>query len=1277
VTDRWWRSSSLLVAIGLCALVVQSAQAQTSTFGRVTTTMQNQESMPIDLCGTGTGTIVFTITALPAHGTLEDNNTAITVGMLPHVVSGNLTYVPSTGFSGVDTFDFFGADNNGAGIPSSEDTQEVAVQIPGSVFISEVMHSPSGDDRLFEFVEVINPTASPVQITRIDNLIRNSTKDTTSNAVVTIPAGAVHFFATDPADPSLDVTDFLCEWRLDAADVTFVPEAIMEGLFSVSGADCGATDGSRVFLFGAGDVLLDAVDLSIFGSTPPLCVNQSYTLDPSFDPTPNSEDNDDTFNWGCASFVFSGQRVGEVSGDLSSVNFVSDALTPSPTFEPSCFGACCLTDGSCVDGVTAGQCDEQSCFLGGAGRFTQGASCTDPGIPAQCSGLAEADEKCCLPIGGCVEVTVCECVLSGGTPDEGNVCTGMPSDCPASVELAINELEYQQTGTDSTEYLELFGPGNQTLNGFTLTFYNGASSNAYLTVDLSGETIPADGFFVVGSLLVPNVDKAIKSSFGNDTDIIQNEGSQPDGIVLSFDGAGLAMPIIVEALAYGGTGLPGFTVDDGVAAGQLLPNIGLSDTASTTLQKLPDGNSNGWTATFNQTPGSTNVDAGDVGACCNDTTFECSLAFPVDCNSAGLTFLGLGTNCTGDPCIPRGSCCTPDGSCLDDITQAVCEGPGGLGGSWNGDGSVCNDITAFIGCVSGPSAAAAGGCEDWDFDVDTDVDLRDYSVFQQNECVSDPVGACCPPDGVCQDITEFECDALAGEFNAGSNCGSVSCDAPVAGAILINEIWADDPGTDNAEFIELFGAASASLNGLSLIIVDGDTEGQAGTSGPGANLRQVSLQIDFGAADTLGGDGFLAIGFSTDPVVNTLFDRDLDTEFGDGDFSADEIQNGSQTYALTPTNLIAFCSTGVADTPEVGCQGNPNELTPGSIAGITAGAVDTVATLDGTFGDQFYFGGPVVSDGGFAFDYAQRIPNGTDTNSANDWETVFGEELTSPQSPSDPSTPSDTNVSQSSIPGGCCTTSGMTAVCRELTQAQCATSNGAFIGFGSTCIPGICECQTVREARKQPIGANVTLCDVVITNSDVSLVNPNNKIFHVVELGGQNIASTGIAVFGDGVSEIDPILAAAGEGDSIDIAGVMAPFAGLDEIGSPQLLAVNGFAGVPAPLIITAADAQDNSPTAEGLENKLVTLECVEFVEAGGTFSQGTIFNLTPDSGTTTVAVRIQQTGQDLVGQPIPSGLVTMTAIFAQFDNFGGNPTGGYQLLPRTLSDIDETPTCP
>lgn len=1237
--------------------------------------MVDTETAPISLCGTGTGTIVFTITSLPANGTLEDNNVPITTTGV--AVVGPLTYVPNTSFSGLDSFNFFGRDNNGAGIPSDEDTQEIAVQTPNSVFITEIMHSPTGNNRVFEFVEVLNPTGSAVQITRIDNLVI-SAKDTTSNAVVTIPANSVHFFATDPADPSLSTEDLLCEWRLDPADVTFIPEANFDGLFATAGATCDVSDGARVLLFGANDILLDAVDLDVPNGIAPLCTSQSYTLAPGFlFETPNSEVNDDSLNWDCAGSVPEGQFEGETNGDFANPYFVTAALTPnqSGSFAPSCFGACCLTDGSCVDGITSNACEEQSCFLGGAGRFSPGARCTDAGVSAQCAAnFTENDEKCCLPIGGCVEVTVCECVLSSGTPDQGNMCTGMPADCPASVQLTINELEYQQPGTDGTEYIELFGPGNQSLDGFGITLYNGTSSNSYLTFDLSGSTVPADGYFIVGSAAVPNVDKIVTAAGGLSTNIIQNEGANPDGIVLSFTGAGLPSPVIVEGFAYGGSGQTGFTAADGVAAGVFLSTIGVRDGNNTTLQKLPDGNSNGWTATFNQTPGATNVDGGDIGACCDDVTFVCTEVFPADCTSLGLTFLGLGTNCAGDPCTPVGSCCTPDGGCVEGVSQAVCEGANGLAGSWGGDGSTCNDTAAFIGCVSGPTTASTNGCEPWDYDADTDVDLRDAAVFQQNECVSDPLGACCPPDGVCQNITQFECDLLAGEFTGGSNCGGVSCNAPVAGAIVINEIWADDPGVDNAEFIELFGAPSASLAGLSLIIVDGDTFGETGTTGSGTNLREVNRQINFSGGDALAADGFLSIGFSTDVVANTVFDRDLDAEFGDNDFAADEIENGSQTYALVATNLIAFCSTGVADVPEVGCFGNANELTPSSVADITTAAIDTVATLDGDLGDRFYFGGPVVTDGGNAFDYAQRIPNGTDTNSANDWETVFGEEFAEPRNPSDPSTPGDTNASQTLIAGACCTTSGVTAICRELTTTQCANSNGAFIGFGSSCIPGLCECQTVQEVRKLAAGENVTLCDVVITNSDVSLVNPPNKIFHLVQLGGQNVDSTGYAVFGDAATLIDPILAQAGEGDSIDIAGVTAPFANLDEIGTPQLLAVNGFVGVPAPVIVTAADFQNDDPAGEKLESKLVTLECVEF-QTTGTFAAGTIYQLSPDGGTTIVNMRIQQAGQDLVGEAIPVGQVSVTGIYSQFSF--GSPTQGYQLLPRSLADINTTPTCP
>ena len=59
-------------------------------------------------------------------------------------------------------------------------------------------------------------------------------------------------------------------------------------------------------------------------------------------------------------------------------------------------------------------------------------------------------------------------------------------------------------------------------------------------------------------------------------------------------------------------------------------------------------------------------------------------------------------------------------------------------------------------------------------------------------------------------------------------------------AVSINEYWADDAGGDDVEFAELFGAPGETLDGISFLIVDGDTEGDTGSG----NFQEVNLQVD-------------------------------------------------------------------------------------------------------------------------------------------------------------------------------------------------------------------------------------------------------------------------------------------------------------------------------------------------------------------------------------------------------------------------------------------------
>jgi uncharacterized protein len=66
--------------------------------------------------------------------------------------------------------------------------------------------------------------------------------------------------------------------------------------------------------------------------------------------------------------------------------------------------------------------------------------------------------------------------------------------------VTINEIRVDQTGTDKDEYFELSGPAGQSLDGFTyLVIGDGTGGSGVIeaVVSLSGQTIAADGFFLV------------------------------------------------------------------------------------------------------------------------------------------------------------------------------------------------------------------------------------------------------------------------------------------------------------------------------------------------------------------------------------------------------------------------------------------------------------------------------------------------------------------------------------------------------------------------------------------------------------------------------------------------------------------------------------------------------------------------------------------------------------------------------------------------------------
>lgn len=141
-----------------------------------------------------------------------------------------------------------------------------------------------------------------------------------------------------------------------------------------------------------------------------------------------------------------------------------------------------------------------------------------------------------------------------------------------------------------------------------------------------------------------------------------------------------------------------------------------------------------------------------TGACCipgNCVADQTS----AECAGLGGTFLGLGTDCAGDPCASLpGACCIPaTGGCVS-ATESDCTTQ--IGGNWQGPLTTCPDD-----CVAPPMCPA-------DLDGDDDVDIFDFGIFATNFGNSVPpnTGGDYNGDGI---VNVLDFSAFATSFGCG------------------------------------------------------------------------------------------------------------------------------------------------------------------------------------------------------------------------------------------------------------------------------------------------------------------------------------------------------------------------------------------------------------------------------------------------------------------------------------------------------------------------------
>ncbi len=159
---------------------------------------------------------------------------------------------------------------------------------------------------------------------------------------------------------------------------------------------------------------------------------------------------------------------------------------------------------------------------------------------------------------------------------------------PAWSQWVINEIDADQTGADTAEFIELFdgGAGGTSLDGIVLVLVNGGRDSVYRVIDLEGQVASEEGYFVVGSPDVPNVNWILDPGRSG---AIQNG---PDGVALYRRAAETILPGspvdregLIDALVYGTD-----DAEDRELLEVLTPGgIQANDDPVHSLSRVPDG----------------------------------------------------------------------------------------------------------------------------------------------------------------------------------------------------------------------------------------------------------------------------------------------------------------------------------------------------------------------------------------------------------------------------------------------------------------------------------------------------------------------------------------------------------------------------------------------------------------------------------------------------------------------------------------------------------------
>ena len=483
--------------------------------------------------------------------------------------------------------------------------------------------------------------------------------------------------------------------------------------------------------------------------------------------------------------------------------------------------------------------------------------------------------------------------------------------------VLINEVDADQAGTDSAEFVELFdgGTGNTDLTGLVLVLFNGNGDASYQAFDLDGQSTDGAGYFVLcgDAANVANCDLDVSPN----TNLVQNGA---DAVALyTADGTNFpnGTPVtatnLIDAIVY--------DTDDSDDAGLLVllnagqPQVnerGGGDGTGHSNQRCANGSGGARnTSTYTQaspTPGAANA--------CGAPEPADIIINEVDADQAGTDnaeFVELYDGGVGNSDLSgmvlvlfNGS---DDASYLSfDLDGQTTDGAGYF--VLCGDAAIvanCNlDVSPNTNLIqNGADAVALLVGDAADFPNDTPVttaNLLDALVYDTDD--GDDAGLLVLLNAGQPQVNERGGGDGTGHSNQRCANGSGGarntdtylqfaptpgaaniCAPPVESPMIINEVDADQAGTDNAEFVELFdgGTGNTDLTGLVLVLFNGN-----------GDASYQAFDLDGRSTD---GAGYFVLCGDAGNVANCDMDVSPNTNL---------VQNGADAVALYVGDASSF-----------------------------------------------------------------------------------------------------------------------------------------------------------------------------------------------------------------------------------------------------------------------------------------------------------------------------------------------------------------------------------